>query len=449
MLPERPYQKRGVEFALENQKAYFMVDMSLGKTRMAINFGRRVGKPILVFAPMQPAYSTWPEEISKWTDNSMSWTILHGPQKLKRLTLKRDFYIINYDGIKWLYNTLMRGKYKVKKFTVVFDESSYLKARSTKRFGMLEAMKTMFSPFRLCLSATPQPNGLHELWPQYYMLDDGERLGKKYTPFLKQYFETSGGPRFKVIPKYRTQERIYPLVEDITFRLDAEDYLELPKLIYNDVKISASASFKRLYMDFNKSGELDVGAGVSATGMGVVNKLHQLCQGAIYDKNKDVHILHKMKLEALVELVNASPNENMLVAIQYRFEIDMIQRVFGPLPMIVGGMHRRERTNNIIRWNRGQIPLMLCHPSSLSHGVNMHTGGRLLTFYGIPWGSFEVYKQLIGRIRRHGRIEPVIINNILIQGTDDIAFAALLRMKGACEQDLLDYQNEITKRRHM
>jgi len=196
---DRPYQTRGVDFAIKNYCAYYMIDMSLGKTLMGIRFAQRIQKPTLVFAPLTPAYSVWPEEINKWWPEA-SWTILHGSQKKKRMMLKRNFYIINYEGIKWLYDTLSRGKVRVKPFTLIIDESSFIKDPSTKRFKMLRSMMPIFSSFRLCLSATPEPNGLHELWPQYYMLDEGQRLGKTYTPFRNQYFEYSGPPKYKTLP---------------------------------------------------------------------------------------------------------------------------------------------------------------------------------------------------------------------------------------------------------
>jgi hypothetical protein len=448
-MPDRPYQTRGVEFALKKYCAYYMIDMSLGKTLMAIRFGQRVQKPVLVFAPLTPAYSVWPEEINKWWPEA-SWTILHGPQKNKRLFYKRNFYIINYEGIKWLYNTLTRGKIKVRPFTLVVDESSFIKDHSTKRFKMMKAMMPIFSPFRLCLSATPEPNGLHELWTQYYMLDEGARLGKVYTPFRDQHFEYTGPPKFKTIPRVSSVNRIYSAVEDITFRLDASDYLDLPELIFNDVKVKAPKAFHEIYKELNREGELDIGSGVKVgSDVAITNKLHQLCQGGIYDSNNTPHQIHKLKLEALLELVNAAQGKPMLVAVQYRFDVMFIEKVFGVLPKIVGGVPKRTMTNHIRRWNLGDYPVMLCHPQSLSHGVNMHKGGRILTYYGLPWGSYEQYHQLIGRLRRHGRVKPVIVNNILIAGTDDVGFNRILTQKGANQQDLLDYQREITKRRHL
>lgn len=455
-MSDRAYQSRGVEFALRAGCAYYMVDMSLGKTKMAIDFAMRIGKPVLVFAPILPAYTVWPTEIEKWAPGA-TWTILHGPQKAKRLFFNRNFYIINYEGIKWLYNTLVTGKIRVKRFTVIIDESSYIKDSSTNRFQMLKAMLPIFSPFRLCLSATPEPNGLHELWTQFYLLDEGKRLGKVYSRFRNEHFEYSGPPRFKTIVKPRHGEMIYKAVEDITFRLDAADYLEIPELIVNDVRVKAPKEFHQIYKEMDKTGELKIGSGVVAkSDMAINAKLHQLCQGAVYDSDHNWFQVHKLKLEALVELVHAAGREPMLVAIQYRFDAVLIEKIFGPLPKIMGAekgqsatSHKRMLANHVKNWNEGKYRVMLCHPQSLSHGVNMHHGGRILTYYGIPWGGFDAYLQLIGRLRRHGRIEPVIVNRILIEGTHDVGFARILNEKGANQQDLLDYQNEITKHRHM
>lgn len=444
----RDYQLEGVRFAHRNEAVFLMLDMGLGKTAMAIEWAKPLDRPALVIAPLRPAYSTWPEEIQKWWPGA-TWTILHGKKKNERLRYKRDFFIINYEGLPWLYNTLSKGTIKVKRFALVLDESSYIKDHGTKRFKLLKAMKPIFSPYRLCLSATPQPNGLWELWTQYFMLDDGKTLGKTYTPFRNMYFEYTGPPKFMTIPKANAQKDIMKMVEERTFRLDAKDYLKLPPLIYNDIKIDLPAPLMKAYKTLAKDGMLAIGKTEieAKSDLAISSKLHQFCQGALYDVNKKAHEVHRLKVNALREMVDIANGEPMLVVVQFHFDVTMIEKVFGRLPKIVGGVSGKVAGGIVSRWNRGHIPVLLCHPQALSHGMNMQTGGRIITWYGLPWGSYEQYKQLNGRLHRHGQTKPVIVNNIVVNKAADIKIAGMLRRKGMNQQILLDYLRKITQER--
>ena len=442
----RPYQKRGVAFGYQNPAHFQMVDMGLGKTLTVLNLCQLVKMPTIVFAPLRVALMTWPDEIMKWTPN-LSFTVLHGKDKDRNVKLERDIYIVNYDGLKWFYMECLKQNFRLRKCRFVFDESSMIKSPSTTRFKLIEKMRPLFGRHRINLSATPAPNGLHELWSQYKVLDDGKRLGAHYTPFRDKYFQFYPPPRNKTIPLRGTKEALYEKVQDITFRLDAKDYLELPPLTINNVTIDLPPSLRAQYNRLKADSLLEFSETVKATAFNdasLVNKCRQYLQGAVYLDNdptvkvKRYKVLHDIKMQVLKEICELNAGKCILAPFQFRFELDIARKVFGyNIPTVSGGVGPKESVAILHAWNRGDIPLLMCHPGSISHGLNLQAMGHTLVWCGLPW-SLEQYMQTIGRLHRQGQVQAVTSHNIVFRNTADERVASVLAMKDATQQDLLD-----------
>ena len=134
------YQRKAIKFALERGTTYMMIDLGLGKTAIALKVAeqlKKYGIPTLVFAPLRVCYSTWPDEIKEWTPK-LTYTILHGSHKNYSVTKQRDIYLLNYEGLKWFFTKCATRKFPLKKYFIVFDESSMLKSPSTVRFKKLK-----------------------------------------------------------------------------------------------------------------------------------------------------------------------------------------------------------------------------------------------------------------------------------------------------------------------
>jgi len=188
--PMHTYQKRALQFSLSNPNSYLALDMGLGKTRVSLEWCKdKIGKGVLVIAPLKAIYTTWPDENKKWNFN-YTYTIVHGPDKLEKIGLKRQMYFTNFESIQWLFGAL-KDLYKITKKvpfrTIIIDEGSMIKSPSTKRFKTLRKLRDIFH-HRLLLSGTPAPNSLLDLWSQYYFLDGGLRLFKTYGKYRSEYF---------------------------------------------------------------------------------------------------------------------------------------------------------------------------------------------------------------------------------------------------------------------
>ncbi len=445
------YQIRAVDFALQQKCSYMMVDRGLGKTAIALKAIEFSGLPALVFAPMRVCYNTWPEEIKLWTP-SLTYTILHGKNKNDNLRLDRRIYLLNYEGIKWFYHACCNKKFRLRKFFTVFDESSMLKNPSTRRFKWLKKMTSIFGQ-RMDLSATPRPNGLHELWPQYYMLDDGRRLGKYFGHFANTYFIYSGPPQFKYWPKKGAEKAMYSKVHDVTFRLKDSDYLKMPPITYNEVRISFTPKQQKEYERIEKQYLLEIGGQLVPidSDAGSISKAHQFVQGAVYkDAKKGTYeVKHKLKINALKEIIDTSAGQPILCAIWYKFEYDMICDALDyKIPTIAGRTSAKESNLYIKRWNKGELPLLLVQPQSVQFGLNLQAGGHILLWYTLTW-SLESYMQLVGRLYRQGQKRGVIVHHLAIQNTIDKVFLRVLKNKDSSQDDMLEAMKTYMHRKYV
>jgi len=429
MLQLHDYQKRCIEYCLEKKQSFMMVDLGLGKTAIALKTIEQLPNPTLVLAPLRVIFSTWPEEIKLWTP-SQSSTILHGSQKDSKLRLKRQIYLLNYDGLKWFYNAILNKFRLPQKLNLVLDESSFVKSASTNRFKMLRKMMPIFTPFRMCLSATPAPNGLHELWSQYFMMDKGKRLGQTYTTYRNRYFHYTGPPVYKTTAHIDAPQRIFNKVKDVTFRLDANDYLKMQPITYNAINLKLPKTLQKDYKELEKEFflQLEDSEVEVFNAAALSSKLRQFVQGSIYtNKNRDYSTIHKVKIDALKEL-RESTSKPLLCPIQFRFELAEIQKQIKGTPCIAGGTTSADATKYIREWNQGKIPMLLCHPASLSHGVNLQAGGNIVLWIGLPW-SLEAYHQLNGRLHRQGQQNAVTIHHLIMRGTIDEPILSALKRK--------------------
>lgn len=454
------YQHKAVKFAIENPISYNSCDMGLGKTAIALNWIKhvltKIDGGVLVIAPLRTVHSTWPEEIEKWAPG-LTHTILHGSMRDVDIRKKRDIYLVNFEGLDWLLNSLKAIFKKGDPLPfrgMVIDEGSMLKSRTSKRFEIMKIMTDVSPDYKLILSGTPAPNGLHELWPQYFLLDKGWRLGRNITTFRSKYLVQidTKGRVWGLQPG--AEDRIHKAIADITFRLDGDDYLEMPERIDNIIKLVLPPKVMKKYKELEREFflTLEDGSIVEAETAPVLGmKLRQFVQGALYKGTaedavkgrRDFEVFHKEKLKALTGIMDEANGQGVLCAIQFRFELEMILEKYPGTPVIASGTTVEQATDYIKRWNKGEIPLLLCHPASISHGVNLQAGSHIIVWFGMTW-SLEQYLQFNARLYRQGQKYAVIIHHLIAKGTIDERVLRALKGKFKTQKSLLDYLREVT-----
>ena len=437
------YQKDAIEFGLENKAVFFAMDLGLGKTAVALKIIEELKQKAIVFAPLRVIHNTWPEEIEKWTPN-LTYDIIHGLDKgniFKRS--KADILLINFDGLKWFSKEVLKSHIRWQKRILVLDESSMIKSPTTLRFKLLKKMMPLWSDYRFCLSAIPAPNGYHELWTQYYMLDKGKALTPVFYQFRNKYFHYSGPPLYKTTIRKGSHERIRDLIKPITYRLDANDYLKMPKTIYNKIPLVLPEVLRNKYKELEDNFFLKfTGADATAFSAAALSmKLRQFIQGAVYTDQKDgsFYPLHQIKIDALKELLETSAGQPILCPIQFKFELKMIREFIDKsIPCIAGGTTNIEANSLIKAWNESRLPLLLCHPASLGHGVNLQAGGHIMLWFGLTW-SLDHYRQLNGRLIRQGQKNAsVTVNHLIMKNTIDERVISVLKDKDATQSKLLN-----------
>lgn len=432
------YQAFASEFILEHEVCCLMLDMGLGKTVITLSalwelvLDRFDVSRILVIAPKRVAEDTWPKEIGKWEHlRGLSFSLVLGSKAEREAALrKRAFiYITNRENVAWLVEN-----YRWDFDMVVIDELSSFKSNKTERFKAMKRVRPQVSRI-IGLTGTPAPNSLLDLWPQMYLLDMGQRLGRFIGGFRDRFFVPDKRNReiiYSYKPRDGAEDAIYSLVSDICISMKAVDYLDMPERIDNRIEVVMSAKQQKLYEDFQRDMVLSIGEdeldAVNAAALS--NKLLQMANGAVYGDDRKVLTIHDRKLDALEDLVEATNGKPLLVAYWYKHDLQRIQARFKNVRCI-------DSSKDIDDWNAGKIPLALIHPASAGHGLNLQDGGCTIVWFGLTW-SLELYQQLNARLWRQGQKHTVVIHHIVTKGTHDEDVMRALENKDMRQSALIE-----------
>jgi len=400
---------------------------------MELMYDRFEVKKVLVIAPLRVAENVWDAEIEKWDHlKQLTTSKVLGPEKkrMKALDTEADIHIINRENVEWLVK-LYEKNWPFD--TVVIDELSSFKSNRAKRFRALRKIRPFIKRL-IGLTGTPAPNGLIDLWPQLYLLDGGERLGKTITGYRERYFTPDKRSRdviFTYKPRPEAEETIHEKISDICISMKAEDYLDLPGRINNTISVYMPEKAKQKYDQLERDSllpllESDVEAGSAGV---LTNKLLQMAGGAVYDEYGEVEEIHKAKLKALEEVVEAAAGKPVLVFYNYKHELKRIQKKFKARIL--------DTNKDIADWNKGEVPVMLAHPASAGHGLNLQTGGNIIVWFGLPW-SLELYQQANARLDRQGQKETVIVHHLVTKETVDEDVMKVLENKESGQEALLE-----------
>lgn len=421
------YQRHCIEKILNIKKIGLFIDMGLGKTVTTLTaikelkYNRFEVRKVLVIAPKKVAEGTWTKEKEKWEHTKalrISQVLGSQAKRIRALNTPADIYIINRENVVWLVD-YYRNSWPFD--MVVIDESSSFKSHKAKRFKALAGIGPRIE--RLVeLTGTPSPNGLEDLWAQIYLLDGGERLGGRYTHFRERYFypgDRGNNVVYNYKAKQGSEESILERISDICVSMKAEDYLELPDVIYHEVPIVLDSRAKKAYTELERKMVLALpedAEEISVTSAAALsNKLLQLGNGAIYDEDHKVHEVHNCKIEAFLELVESLKGKSALVF--YHFQHDR-ERILKALEK--SGLRVRElkTTQDEDDWNNGEIDILLTHPASSAYGLNLQHGGNHVIWFGLTW-NYELYTQANKRLHRQGQTEKVIVHQLVCEGTRD------------------------------
>lgn len=440
-----PYQQAAKQWVIEKPKCGLFLPMGLGKTVIALTaicelmYDRfEIGK-VLIIAPIRVVKSTWPNEIRKWRHTQkLSYSMLVGDKKsrIKAARQEADIYLINRENVAWLVD-YWRSDWPYD--MVVIDELSCFKSPQAKRFKALRKVMPLVNRF-VGLTGTPTPKGLPDLWSQVYLMDAGQRLGKTLSVFRSRYL-IPGRRNGHVIYEWNLQpnakRRIIEAISDICMSLKTEDWLKLPPCSYLRHTVALSPKSLNQYKRFEREKILEISEDGVITGAnaGVVsNKLLQFAGGAVYDEKHNVRVTHDTKLEALEDLTESANGEPVMVFYYFKHEYTRIVERFKDTYTISA----IETSEDVGRWNRGEIDMLLVHPASVGHGLNLQEGGSIVVWYTLPNWSLELYQQANARLHRQGQEKSVRIYHIIAEGTIDEDVMQSLEQKDVTQKALIE-----------
>lgn len=439
-----PYQQYCIESIIYNRAIGLFLDMGLGKTVITLTavhdlrYNRwEVMKPLII-APKKVAEATWSQEAKKWDHLKMMRIVpVLGTtsQRVRALATPADAYVINRENVTWLVDYYKNAwPFDM----VILDESSSFKNGSSKRFKSLKLVRSRIKRI-VELTGTPSSNGLEDLWAQIYLLDGGARLGKTMGAYRDKYFVPGKRNRttiFNYTPKNGSFEMIKQAISDICISMKASDYLTLPDVLYDDIPVVLDVSARKAHMQLETELLLQVDENtITAQSAGVLTgKLLQLCNGAIYDENKNAVTVHNCKIDAFMELIEQLNGQHALVFYNFQHDKDRLVEALASTNLRV---RVYSQSKDEIDWNNGEIDVLLAHPASCGYGLNLQRGGHHIVWFGLTW-SLEQYEQANKRLHRQGQEHPVVIHHLIVQGGMDESVVAALQDKGDMQGALLD-----------
>ena len=438
------YQQYCIDRIISDKAIGLFLDMGLGKTAITLSAIKKLkyeywrSAKVLVIAPKKVAESTWSKEAAKWEGLSslrFSFVLGSAEKRLKALKTPADIYMINRENVMWLVD-YYRNAWPFD--TVIIDESSSFKNHQAKRFKALKAVRSHIDRIVL-LTGTPTSRGLMDLWAQVYLLDCGKRLGRNITAYREAFFVPDKRNRttiFSYAPKDGAEETIYNAISDICISMKAEDYLELPELVYNDIPVKLDTAAQKAYDRLERDTLLPVDDTVITAGSAAVlrGKLLQLCNGAVYDEDKNVMQIHDCKIEALLETVEQLNGQHAIICYNFQHDKTRLMEALKATHLTVKVYEGKAEED---AWNAGDIDLLLVQPASCGYGLNLQEGGHHIIWFGLT-DSLELYQQTNKRLHRQGQPYPVIVHHLLVQGGTDEDVIKSLGGKADVQDSLLE-----------
>ena len=438
------YQRYCENRIIQDPAIGLFLDMGLGKTVISLTavnelkYNRFAVKKALVIAPKKVAETTWSKEAEKW-DHLQNLRVVQVlgslKQRIRALDTQADVYVINRENVQWLVE-YYRNAWPFD--MVIIDELSSFKSHKAKRFKSLTWVRKDIKRI-VGLTGTPASNGLIDLWAQVYLLDEGKRLGKNITKYRTRFFDPDQRGRdmiYSYAPKPGAEDAIRRAISDICISMSAEDYLSLPDLVNDVVTVALTPKARKEYANFEKNllveidGEtLDAGSAAVLSG-----KLLQMANGAVYNDAKETVEVHRCKLEAFMELIEALNGKPALVFYNFKHDLVRIKRVLEKTDLRIRELKGPAEEDD---WNAGRADVLLAHPASAAYGLNLQQGGNHVIWFGLNW-SLELYQQANKRLHRQGQKSTVFVHHLVTEGTRDEDVMTALEAKGDTQKNLMD-----------
>ena len=437
----RPYQDEAADFLYAHDRGMILAPVGAGKTAitltaMAAMVADGHVRRWLVLAPKRVCTDVWPVEGPKWApDLSIAVAVGTPRQREAAFASNAAVVVTNYDNLPALTN--LDG------FDgIVFDELTRLKNPSGKRFKALEAKIERFR-VRWGLTGSFTSNGLEDVFGQCKVVDQ-KLLGRAKGAFLQKYFVCVNRDYGEWMPRKGALAAVMDAIRPATFVLEPGEYKDqLPPL--HTVEMRCDMPDRAPYEKMKKDFLVELGGAqiTALSAAAVTNKLQQMAGGWAYNSRtvaqeiagkftlqQEAVWFSTHKFDLINDILEENQRDNTIIVYNYKEELAELKRRYPKAATI-------DDPNAIARWNAGQIELLLIHPKSAGHGLNLQHGGCKMIFLSLPW-SLELFEQTVGRLHRSGQTHPVWVYIVLCNKTIDERIWAALYDKRAVSDIALE-----------
>lgn len=422
------YQKTAIEWILSRKSSGVFADMGLGKTAITLHAIKDLPGPVLLVGPIRVIEGVWEAEAGVWDETKgITFNLLRGAPKARSEALLRpsQVYLVNPELLEEVLTNPKAPKFK----TLIVDESSMYKNAATKRFKTLKKYIKDFERV-VILTGTPTPNSLMDIWPQIFLLDQGERLCKNQFAFKSKYFEQKDYMGFVFEPRLGAMEAVTNKISDLVMRIDAKDHLPPRTVLQNQILIDLPGPVRKVYESMKREAfsKINDESNISAVNaVAALMKLRQVASGFVYNDEGKVEHLHSEKINALQEVIEETGSP-VIVLYNFNHELEGLKKAFKH-GVVFDSPH-------IEAWNEGKIPLMFLHPASGGHGVNLQYGGHTMVIFSSSF-SYEQMSQAMARIDRQGQADTVIFHSLIVRDSVDELIFETLSNKGHNQDSIL------------
>jgi SNF2 family DNA or RNA helicase len=411
-----------------------LAPVGAGKTAITLTAMRdaistELVKRFLVVAPKRVCTSVWPAEQKLWApDLKLAVAVGTPKQREAAFASDADIVVTNYDNLQSIQN--LEG------FDgIVFDELTRLKNPSGARFKALLKVLDKIK-IRWGLTGSFTSNGLEDVFGQCKIIDQ-TLLGRSKGAFMQQYFVLINKDFGEWAPRVGSLQRVMEVIKPATYVLDAGEYKDkLPPLHIVEMRCDMPDRLPYEKMKKHYVVELKDEQITAVNAAVVTGKLQQMAGGWVYQTETSASNtpgrlnvtqtpvwFSSHKFDLLHDLVEENQHANTIIVYNYVEELAELKRRY-PHALTLND------TNAIDRWNAGEVEMLLVHPKSAGHGLNLQHGGNKIIFVSLPW-SLELFEQTVGRLHRSGQKHDVWCYVLLTNKTIDERIWAALHDKRA------------------
>jgi hypothetical protein len=434
------YQREAIDFLTREPARQLIAIMGAGKTAIALHAIAELKQagilnaPVLVVAPLMVAETVWHAEAMLWPATKglvIERVIGTAKQRLAAFERSADVYITNYDILDWLTQVIIEQDVRVS--VLVADEASALKNPASKRTRAMILLGDR-ADRRWTMTGTPRGYQLTDVWGPAQLVTQSETFPPFYA-WRDRNFVPVDLYQHKWLPRLGVEATVVETLRPFTHVVDRQALNTRPSVIeiVHDVPLDRRSADIYHALDLEGGGVTDeVTAALTAglrprSDMAIVGKLMQMCSGAVYSSSERWQRLHDRRLDMLAE-IHTGHDRPTLVFVTFRHEIERIKERFPFATELTPGV--------IDTWNRGDVEMLLAHPASAGHGVNLQHGSETLVWFSLPW-SAELFAQANARLARQGQVDTVNVHILICQGRIDEIALRVVRQRMAEQEEMI------------